>query len=113
MQFLQDFNQFFCAWISYDIWNMIQIISSIILLIGCILQRVHLEGFKSNSMWWYLSKIGQIGLFGQMMMAILAIVDGYYSIQIGHAHVIIALWALSSAMVKYTAYNFSFKKNIA
>ena len=32
-------------------------------------------------------------------------VDGYYNIQIGNTHTILALWALSSAMVKYSAYH--------
>ena len=107
MTFIQEFNQFMSLYISIEIWNYIEIISSVLVFYGCILQRVHKISFKSNTENFFAAKIGQLGLYGQMMMAIFSMVDGYYNMTYGVAHVMLALWALSSAMIKYIAYNSS------
>ena len=111
MTFIQDVNIFMTTILSIDTWNVIEIIAGFSVFFGCLLQRVNQDIFQTtgNIRGNFIVKVGQLGLYGQMMMGLLTIIDGYYNYQNGSSHTMIALWALSSCLVKYSVYLNLFK----
>jgi len=106
MNFLQDFNNFALMLLSQDVWNLIEFIAGFAVLIGCIQQRITMDIFRTSTedITKSVIKIGQLGLYGQMMMGIFSMVDGYFNSSVGYCHTIIILWAVSSALVKFNIY---------
>jgi hypothetical protein len=102
MTFIQEFQTFMLYIISPDIWNYLEMIASIIVIYVCLQQRVYNHIYKSSttSISKYIIKVGQFGLYMQMMMALLTLVDGYLNFHDGGAHTLLTLWVLSIGLVK-------------
>ena len=102
MTFLQEFQAFMLYIISGDVWNTIEMIASSIVIYVCLQQRVHTHIYKSSyqTVNKYIIKIGQFGLYLQMMISLMTLVDGYDNFHDGQAHTLITLWVFSIALVK-------------
>jgi hypothetical protein len=106
MTFIHEFNLFFISILPTDSWNVIEIFGGIGIFFACIIQRSKQNIFSSNAknLGAYTVKVGQLGLFFQMMLGILTTVDGYENYIDGKSHVILAMWVMSSSLVKYSVY---------
>lgn len=106
MSFIVEFNNLFVPLLSSEGWNVLEVLFGILIVIGCLLQRAWMDIFQTsnNIISYYATKVGQIGLYGQMMMGLMSIVDGYNNFEGNTAHVMIVLWVMASTLVKYGAY---------
>lgn len=104
--FIQELNDFLFLIFNKQTWDIIQIIFAFLVFFGSIQQRVHMDIFKSGSDFipYSIIKIGQIGLYGQMMLGIITMVDGYTGLLYGYSHPLVALWVISSSFVKFNIY---------
>jgi len=107
MNFIDNFNLFFIYILPIDFWNIIEMTAGIGITFACIIQRAKWDIFsssESNIIGKWAVKVGQLGLYCQMMLGVVTCVDGYYNYIHNSSHVVLAMWVLSASLVKYSVY---------
>lgn len=106
--FLLEFNTFCGEFLSNQIWCVLQGLASVAVIYGCLIQRVYQTAFKDINKSYLLTKFSQVGLYLQMMVALMTMVDAYYNFEGDIPHSSIALWAIGSAMIKVNVFFLDF-----
>lgn len=114
MNIIIEFNRFLEHYTSYDFWNLVEGYFGIGVILSCIMQRSWFEDFSSikSTQIYSAVKIGQLGLYIQIMMGIVSIIDAYYNEEYHTCHPLMALWCIGITLTKYSIYLRLFNKNI-
>lgn len=100
---IEFINYYSLSLLVQDSWNFFELLSGIIIIVVCIIQRVWMQTYSSSNTMlpYYIIKLCQVGLFGQMAMGLMAISDGSSNINnIVAMHIIILFWCVFSSMAK-------------
>lgn len=102
MTFIHQFNDFMLPLFGKEGWQTFEIVSGFLLTLTCIMQRMRVDIYRNDrdTMPWFAKKILQSGLFIQMMIGLLAMVDGYASMMENTVHILFIISCIASIMVK-------------
>jgi hypothetical protein len=106
MTLLGAINLYLESIIYFGIWNLLEMYAGFFLFLACIFQRATLAIFstKKSPYLYFAVKLGQIGLYLQMMMGLIASVDGYFC-NIEHvSHAFTGLCCLGVCLTKFSVY---------
>jgi len=94
-------------------WNLFECYCGFGVIIASIMQRSWLKVFSTKKLrnYYFIGKIGQIGLFIQMMQGLFAIIDSYYSEMNNTSHCLFGIWCFGLLLTKYSAYLHSYDKD--
>jgi|ERR1700722_6137913 len=100
--FITQINDFLATYISSSTWSALEIITGFACFILAIMQRVRVKSVseKDSRTSWILKKIGQLGLYTSMMIALCIGVDGIMNSIIGEDRIMLTLVMFSNMLIK-------------
>ncbi len=112
MNIIVEANRILEFYISYDFWNLLEAYFGFSVILACVMQRSWYEDFSSikSTQVYTAVKVGQIGLYIQIMMGVFSIIDSYYTEEMHTCHPLMACWCIGVALTKYSVYLRIFNK---